>query len=125
MPLTAPSPHTSPTADAATIRELLEQHRAARVDQIKACTFANPVSDATEPALRRRVLDAARLTLDEIDLALARLEAGSFGGCVGCSRRIAVERLYAVPYARFCEGCAGAGGGGVLARDSSPDGQDD
>ena len=108
MSITAPTPHAgTPAADVATLRELLEQHRAARIDQIKAHTFSNPVSDATDPALRRRILEAARLTLDEIDLAIARLDEGTFGVCVGCTRDIGHERLYAVPFARFCERCAG------------------
>ncbi len=108
MPLTAPTPHTGPAfeVDSDRIRDLLEQHRAARIDQIKAYTFSNPVRDATDPVLRRRILDAARLTVDEIDLALARLDEGSFGVCVSCTNAIGRQRLYAVPYARFCQRCS-------------------
>jgi hypothetical protein len=61
---------------------------------------------AADPALRRRVLDAARIALDEIDLALARLDEGSFGTCVGCTRSIDAPRLYLVPFARRCGRCA-------------------
>ncbi len=103
MPLTAPTPHSDPTinVDAETIRELLEQHRAARIDRIKACIFSDPMGDATGPEVSRSALDAARLALNEIDFALARMDEGSFGVCIGCCRRIGQERLYAVPYARL------------------------
>jgi hypothetical protein len=76
MPLTAPTPHSGPLVDLKMIREPLEQHRAARIDQIKAYTLADlDAGGATlDPAARRRALTAARLALDELDLALARLD---------------------------------------------------
>ena len=54
-------------------------------------------------ALRR----AAREHLEEIDAALARLAAGSYGLCERCGRPIAGERLAALPAARRCVDCAG------------------
>jgi DnaK suppressor protein len=111
MPLTAPTPHSGPLVDLKMIRELLEQHRAARIDQIKAYTFADlGAGGATlDPAARRRALTAARLALDELDLALARLDDGSFGMCLSCAGPIRAAQLYAVPHARFCQHCAVAG----------------
>lgn len=106
MSLTASASRHLSTVDPRVMRDLLEQHRCARVDQIKAYTFPNPVIEATDPAQRRRVLDAARIALDEIDMALVRLNEGSFGVCVGCTRSIEEGRLYAVPYARRCDRCA-------------------
>jgi DnaK suppressor protein len=109
MPLTAPIPNSNPTinVDADKIRELLEQHRAARIDQIKACMVSDPMGDRTDPDVRRCLLHAARRALDEVDIALARMDEGSFGVCAGCCRGIGQERLYTVPYTRFCERCAG------------------
>jgi RNA polymerase-binding transcription factor DksA len=43
--------------------------------------------------------------LQEIDDALERLRDGSFGRCEGCDEVVAIERLRAVPYARFCVHC--------------------
>jgi RNA polymerase-binding protein DksA len=40
--------------------------------------------------------------LVEIDAALQRIEAGTFGLCVTCGKPIASERLEAVPYAARC-----------------------
>ncbi len=40
--------------------------------------------------------------LAEIDAALGRMEAGTYGVCVVCGRPIGEERLEAVPYAILC-----------------------
>ncbi len=40
--------------------------------------------------------------LVEVDAALARLEAGTYGLCRACGREIGTERLEAVPYATLC-----------------------
>lgn len=41
----------------------------------------------------------------EIDDALQRIEAGTFGICEECAAVIARARLSAVPYARYCIRC--------------------
>jgi DnaK suppressor protein len=50
----------------------------------------------------------ARAHLVEVDAALARIEAGTYGTCERCGRPIAVARLEARPVARTCVVCAGA-----------------
>jgi RNA polymerase-binding protein DksA len=40
--------------------------------------------------------------LAEIDAALGRIDAGTYGLCGSCGRPIATERLEAVPYATLC-----------------------
>jgi RNA polymerase-binding transcription factor DksA len=40
--------------------------------------------------------------LQEIDLAVQRLERGTYGRCQACGRPIGDERLEAMPAARFC-----------------------
>ncbi len=42
----------------------------------------------------------------EARAALARLDAGAFGTCEACGQPIATPRLEAIPYTRFCVGCA-------------------
>lgn len=84
----------------------LEEHRRARQDQIKAHTFADPNDSDLDPAARLRVLRTAKLTINEIDQALLRLQDGSYGFCLGCTDPIPQERLLAVPYARYCVPCA-------------------
>ena len=48
---------------------------------------------------------SARQIVDAIDRALSRMEAGTYGLCVPADRRIALERLEAIPYAEECVDC--------------------
>ena len=45
------------------------------------------------------------LHLAEVDAALARLGAGTYGACAACGNPIAPERLEALPWASLCIGC--------------------
>jgi DnaK suppressor protein len=45
-------------------------------------------------------------TIDQLDAALERLDAGKYGNCVACDRPIASERLRALPFAVRCQPCA-------------------
>jgi RNA polymerase-binding transcription factor DksA len=51
----------------------------------------------------------ARDHLAEIDSALDRLEAGTYGTCEVCTCAIPEDRLEARPTARSCVGCASRG----------------
>jgi DnaK suppressor protein len=92
--------------DVAPLQILLNEHRQARLDQIKACTFANDAGEDQDPVTRRRALTLAKATLEEIDRALARLRDGSYGMCVGCTEDIPAERLSTVPWTAYCVTCA-------------------
>lgn len=50
--------------------------------------------------------DAARSRLQQIDDALARLDAGTYGRCAGCGRQIPAGRLQVRPFAQHCVPCA-------------------
>ena len=45
--------------------------------------------------------------LEEVDAALGRIEAGSYGRCVACGGPLGLQRLRAIPEARYCLGCSG------------------
>ena len=66
-------------------------------------------------AFERSQVDAlvrqARHHLAEIDAALERVEAGSYGVCVRCGEPIAAARLEARPTARTCVECVTSVGG--------------
>jgi RNA polymerase-binding transcription factor DksA len=53
----------------------------------------------------------ARRLIEEIDAALGRIDRGAFGRCEQCEVSIPVERLEAMPHARFCVRCSETGGG--------------
>ena len=46
--------------------------------------------------------EAAASELQEVDDALARIEAGTYGTCTSCGKKIPVERLEAVPWTKLC-----------------------
>lgn len=50
----------------------------------------------------------AKAELDEVEAALDRWEAGSYGVCTGCGERIPAERLEVRPFAEQCVACASA-----------------
>jgi DnaK suppressor protein len=59
----------------------------------------------TASAVLSRLEGREKHELDEIDAAQARLAAGTYGTCEGCGRPIPLERLRAVPTARYCVAC--------------------
>lgn len=50
----------------------------------------------------------ARQRLEDVEAAIRRLEAGSYGACRTCRRPIPRARLDALPEATQCVSCAGA-----------------
>ena len=48
----------------------------------------------------------ARDHLAQVDAALARVEAGTYGTCTGCGQPISAERLEVRPTAEKCVACA-------------------
>ncbi|MFL5263317.1 MAG: TraR/DksA family transcriptional regulator [Anaeromyxobacteraceae bacterium] len=53
------------------------------------------------------VADVTRRELDLIEDALRRIEAGSYGNCEECGGPMGLQRLRAIPEARFCLTCSG------------------
>lgn len=52
------------------------------------------------------LVQQVRHHLAEVDAALARLDAGTYGVCERCGEPIGEDRLDALPAARTCIGCA-------------------
>ena len=50
--------------------------------------------------------DAAASELQQVDDALARMDAGTYGICAGCGRPIPDGRLEVRPFAERCVACA-------------------
>ena len=51
----------------------------------------------------------ARAAVDEIDRALAKIDAGTYGVCERCGEPIKRARLKALPYAALCIACKSGG----------------
>lgn len=97
-------------ATLAGLRNDLDQSLSASISEFS--TYDNhPADVATETYERSKDLglqkDQERL-LEQIDLALQRMEQGTYGWCQKCGRPIPEERLLALPYVSECLPCAEA-----------------
>jgi len=52
------------------------------------------------------LLDGAREERQQVDDALARMDAGTYGICTHCGREIPIARLRVRPFAELCVPCA-------------------
>ncbi len=96
--------------------EVIERLRALRggFDEIVAASADSNADDEHDPegatiAFERAQVDAlarqAQSRLEEIDAALSRVAAGTYGRCEVCARPIPAERLAVRPTAQRCVGC--------------------
>jgi DnaK suppressor protein len=51
----------------------------------------------------------ARAAIEQIDAAVAKIHAGTYGRCENCGTTIPKERLKALPYAALCVTCKSGG----------------
>ena len=63
-------------------------------------------SDNFDRELTLNLLGSERTVLDQIEAALERIEAGSYGRCEKCRAKIPEARLDAIPFAALCVKCA-------------------
>ncbi|SOE02150.1 TraR/DksA family transcriptional regulator [Blastococcus haudaquaticus] len=97
---------TTPAGAHDRFRALLDEHRTDCVRQREAA-LAECAQSVPDPVAQRRSADLL-VTLGEIDAALARIEAGTYGRCTGCQREIPEERLELRPFAGTCVACTSA-----------------
>jgi DnaK suppressor protein len=111
-------PNEAPTTESADVdfAALLRTEQAELKAQLKELGFANEgdtglsydsnFADSSQVTAERgeaeRLATELRESLDEVDAALERLRAGSYGICAGCGKPIGAARLEAMPAARFC-----------------------
>jgi DnaK suppressor protein len=67
--------------------------------------FSDRSHSTEERARVIAVVRALRSNLHDVDLALAKMAAGSYGTCERCGRPIGEERLEAIPWALLCIDC--------------------
>jgi DnaK suppressor protein len=66
-----------------------------------------PVSADSAAAIAPSGQDAhAQGLIAQMDAALARIAAGTYGECIACNKEIGTKRLVAFPCARYCLACA-------------------
>jgi RNA polymerase-binding transcription factor DksA len=106
MATVTPSRKSAPAATATRwtpLRSLLEEQRAERVRQ-RDLALVDTVASVPDPVAMARSAQLLH-TIEEIDDAVARLEAGTYGRCVSCESAIPVERLEFLPFAARCVTC--------------------
>jgi DnaK suppressor protein len=81
------------------------------------------IVDRANAAYNRELMfslsDGERKLLLQIGEALRRMDEGSYGRCNNCGNMIAVQRLEAVPWARFCINCQELAEKGMLEAEAS------
>ncbi|TFV52140.1 TraR/DksA C4-type zinc finger protein [Blastococcus sp. TF02A_35] len=97
---------TMTAASADRFRALLQDQRAGCVQQREEA-LAECATSVPDPVAQRRSADLQRM-VEEIDAALARIDAGTYGRCTGCGAAIPEERLELRPFARTCVACTAA-----------------
>ncbi|HET8620810.1 MAG TPA: TraR/DksA C4-type zinc finger protein [Acidimicrobiales bacterium] len=97
-----------------TLRGQLEEERARLTAQISALSvghdeslaydenFADSGQVAAEQGENKALLNQLNEQLDEVNRALAKVDAGDYGLCERCGEPIAEARLEAMPATRFC-----------------------
>ena len=115
------------------LRRTLHRHRAFRIRQLAELADldhldtpgpgprppGDPIRgpEGNAPEVRALVEAGARMALHEIEQALRRMEAGTYGRCVRCHAELPVALLRAIPRTRMCLPCQH---GGVPLPHSAP-----
>ncbi len=98
---------TNMTRIEAEARELL-LHRRRSLHRGMAEVREEPGSSWTDyEAAPEPLSEAVRRELEEIEAALARIAEGRYGNCLNCGGPMGLQRLRAIPEARYCLACSG------------------
>jgi DnaK suppressor protein len=71
-----------------------------------AADFADQAVQRGNDEVLAAISDSAQGELNQISVALRRIDAGQYTVCAGCGTEIAPERLKTVPYTDRCAACA-------------------
>jgi DnaK suppressor protein len=82
------------------IARLEEEARDAGDAEVRDAMDDATTSQGTSESLQEETLE--RQTLIQVQDALKRIEAGTYGKCTVCGRQIEAARLEAVPWAAYC-----------------------
>ena len=62
-------------------------------------------SDTSDSSAAFQILELEAAEFEEIDLALEKIDEGTYGLCEECGETIGLERLKALPFATLCIDC--------------------
>jgi DnaK suppressor protein len=66
---------------------------------------ADVASDAAHHEVSSKLAELESRELLKVERALAQIRRGSYGTCEGCSKKIPMQRLNALPYTTLCITC--------------------
>ncbi len=93
-------------------RLILEASRrtSADIDSLRGAERDPELEEGSQSEQEQRKLaelgEVEQREIAQIDAALARIEAGTYGVCVECGEEIEARRLEALPHAATCADCA-------------------
>ena len=91
------------------LSELEKTRESAREGKDETSGYGNAVGEAaTETSAKERdmaLIENLEHVRDQVELALRRIEDGSYGTCATCGQPIPRERLEALPFAGQCVSC--------------------
>lgn len=95
------------------LRELAAQvDQASEQERVVSELLADPREALGQLEVVRDVADVvvvwSQEAMDDIEAALGRMDDGTYGICGQCEAPIRVERLVAIPQARYCVACQGS-----------------
>lgn len=94
------------------VAQLTELGAAIDMDDDGELDYDENFADSAQVTAERGEVDAIagtlRETLNEIDAALEKVDAGTYGSCSNCGQPIGDARLEAIPMATLCMECASA-----------------
>ena len=73
--------------------------------QMRDAPGSHGLGAAPEGSLNLAMVQQQERLLAQIDAAILRHKAGSYGRCLGCGEDIPLPRLSALPFAQRCAGC--------------------
>lgn len=85
--------------------QLLREQRRFRLEQLRDLETTESGATGSMLEVTNTLRHAAKSALAEVDAALARIQAGTYGRCVRCDESILSERLEIVPMAALCMRC--------------------
>lgn len=84
---------------------LEEEGLKALEQEVSVDHMADYGSDSSEQETTLQLIESNSLSMRDVDDALKRIEAGTYGLCEDCEALVPAARLEVLPHARFCIGC--------------------
>jgi RNA polymerase-binding transcription factor len=126
------APQATASGDFEPLRQRLVRHKQeiislyqqdVRAGQESADDGTEDIVDRANNSYNRELMfslsDSERQMLFQVEEALRRIDEGNYGHCANCGQPISLQRLEAVPWARFCINCQELAEKGLLAEEAS------